>query len=1015
MELISLFRLLQGASWISIFSYGIGISVGLWIFSVLLQLLNDPLAGIPGPIYCRFSRLPYVYWVCTGRLVFRIKELHDQYGEVFRIAPDEVQFINPDAWKDIFGHKTQGAKEFPKDLRFYPMPPGGVRDLLTADHANHPRMRRMLSPAFAEKTLREQETIITSYVDFMVGKLRGMITKQDDGAVYAQADMVKWYNYLIFDIVGDLTFGKPFFCLASSDYHPWVSTIFSSTKGAIIANNGDYLPAVKYLAMLLLVISKPRLVIDRINRLKYSVNRTSERLASKADRPDFMSYIMKGAETGQALSKEELDANADLLVFAGSETTSTFLSGCTYFVLSNPNVYKRLVAEIRGSFNSEEEMTFASIQRLPYLSAVMQEAFRMYPPIPVGPPRKVPEGGAIVRGISLPENTAVAITQYAAGHSETNFTDPYTFTPERWLPDADERFASDRRRAVQPFAVGPRNCIGQNLATTEIRLTMIKMLWHFEMELAPECANWNKQSIFGLWEKPPLMVKLRPHIMAAPMSVFTLQNLFMLPVVALAITLIYYGLVCIYNLYFHPLAKYPGPRLAAATHFWLMRAYLSGKAYTHIHEAHKKYGPVVRTTPNGLSYVNAKQWKEIYGHQPSGHPEFSKQAFASAVFEEPTLHNADREYHGYVRRLFAHGFSEKALKGQESVLKEYVDWMFAGIERESQGGSSPVNVVNWYNYLTFDFIGFLTYGESFDCLRTSSLHDWIKLFISFGKLLIYGQVLLPIPRLLKIPVALLLIPSKLREDRKRASALQSEKIKHRLSIQPTITDFTTKMVEAYNNGKMSMNQFEGNSILLIGAGSETTATALSGLTWLLSQNPKVLKKLTTEVRSAFTSTDQITSTGVNSCKYLLACVEEALRVYPPLAQPHYRIVPRGGATVNGEYLPEDMVVSVPKYAVARSHLNFHRPDDFVPERWLGDGERGEFANDQRDASQPFSVGPRACIARNLAYLEIKLIIARLVWQYDIENATEGDWLGSQNLWHLWEKGPLWLRLKAVAR
>lgn len=128
-----------------------------------------------------------------------------------------------------------------------------------------------------------------------------------------------------------------------------------------------------------------------------------------------------------------------------------------------------------------------------------------------------------------------------------------------------------------------------------------------------------------------------------------------------------------------------------------MRAYLSGKAHRHIHEAHKRYGPVVRTTPDGLSYVDARQWKEIYGHQPSGRPEFSKQAFASAVFEEPTLHNADREYHGYVRRLFAHGFSEKALKGQESVLKEYVDWMFAGIERESRGGSRPVNVVNWYN------------------------------------------------------------------------------------------------------------------------------------------------------------------------------------------------------------------------------------------------------------------------------------------------------------------------------
>ncbi|KAL8300324.1 hypothetical protein RB593_009936 [Gaeumannomyces tritici] len=503
-------------------------------------------------------------------------------------------------------------------------------------------------------------------------------------------------------------------------------------------------------------------------------------------------------------------------------------------------------------------------------------------------------------------------------------------------------------------------------------------------------------------------------ILTAPVGFPRPQYLWILPALVVVASLTYYTALCIYNLYFHPLSKYPGPRLAAATPFWLISSYLSGKAHVHISEAHERYGPVVRTTPGGLSYINPQQWKEIYGHKAAGQPEFGKQAFASAVFEEPTLHNADREYHGYVRRLFHHGFSERALAAQQAVFKSHVDRMFEGIERESQGGSRPVNIMNWYNFLTFDFIGFLTFGESFDCLRTSSLHDWIKLFMSFGKLLLYGQVLLPFPRLLRIPIALWLIPAKLREDRRRAGVLQAEKLKYRLSMQPKIPDFTEKMVEAYNQGKMSFNQLEGNSTLLIGAGSETTAAALAGLTWLLTQNPRVLDRLTAEVRTAFSRADQITPAGVNGCRYLLACVEEALRVYPPLPQPHYRIVPAGGAAVDGDLLPGGVVVSVPKYAAARSPLNFSRAAEFVPERWLGGGGE-EFAGDRRDASQPFSVGPRACIARNLAYFEIKLVIARLVWQYDIENRTEWDWMGSQNLWHLWEKGPLWLGLKAVVR
>lgn len=179
------------------------------------------------------------------------------------------------------------------------------------------------------------------------------------------------------------------------------------------------------------------------------------------------------------------------------------------------------------------------------------------------------------------------------------------------------------------------------------------------------------------------------------------------------------------------------------------------------------------------------------------------------------------------------------------------------------------------------------------------------------------------------------------------------------------------------------------------------------------KNPRVLEKLAAEVRSAFSHPDEITFTGVNNCKYLLACIEEALRAYPPSPQPHHRIVPPGGATVNGEFLPEGVSVSIPIYAASNSPANWSRPGEFIPERWLG--ENPEFDDDKRDASQPFQIGPRACIGRNLAYSEIKLIIARLVWQFDIQNATEGDWMGSQKVFMVWEKAPLWIKLQPVKR
>ncbi|KAJ3961392.1 hypothetical protein N0V92_001887 [Colletotrichum tropicale] len=393
----------------------------------------------------------------------------------------------------------------------------------------------------------------------------------------------------------------------------------------------------------------------------------------------------------------------------------------------------------------------------------------------------------------------------------------------------------------------------------------------------------------------------------------------------LALVLGYHVAYYIYNIYFHPLSKYPGPRLAAASPLWLSSSYFGGKTPTDLLELHKTYGPVVRTSPDGLSYIKAPQWKEIYGHRP-GQLEFSKdEKYFSGLKGEPLILNADRHYHGYIRKLFAHGFSEKAMREQELVLKQYVDLMFRRVEEEGRDGTQPVDILKWFNFVTFDFIGFLT----------------------------------------------------------------------------------------YNAGKMSLAQLEGNSQILIAAGSETTATHMSGLVWLLTKNPRALEKLSTEIRTAFSHPDEITFTRVNNCKYLLACIEEGLRVYPPSPQPHHRIVPPGGATVDGEFLPEGVSVSIPIYAASKSPINWVRPDEFIPERWLG--EDSEFDSDQRDASQPFQLGPRACIGRNLAYAEIKLIIARLVWQYDVENATEGDWMGDQKVFMVWEKMPLWVKLHPARR
>jgi cytochrome P450 len=100
----------------------------------------------------------------------------------------------------------------------------------------------------------------------------------------------------------------------------------------------------------------------------------------------------------------------------------------------------------------------------------------------------------------------VAITQYATYRSPNNFTKPDSFIPERWI---DAEYNSDKKTALQPFSIGPRNCIGQNMAYHEMRLVLTKLLWHFDFELDEKCRGWAEgQRVFALWEKKPLELRV---------------------------------------------------------------------------------------------------------------------------------------------------------------------------------------------------------------------------------------------------------------------------------------------------------------------------------------------------------------------------------------------------------------------------------------------------------------------------------------------------------------------------
>ncbi|KAF1848218.1 cytochrome P450 monooxygenase-like protein [Cucurbitaria berberidis CBS 394.84] len=505
--------------WIPLFSLtGIASSFGslfsLAVLYVLATLIYNvffhPLKHIPGPLFARACGIPYAVRMRNGNIIPWIREQHERYGDAVRLAPSEVSFISGEtAWPDIYGFRTgkkyKNTGAYSKDRSWFPTPVNKVWSLLGANEEDHSRMRRNVSHAFSDKSLRQQETLVQSYVDLLVHRLG------ENAAEGKDVDIMRWYNCTTFDVIADLSFGEPLYCLRDNQYHNWVNMILASNKaGAYIAIRNKY-PLFKYYDIVKGTFKDTKgSERARIEFYRLTHDKVESRLEKGAEgRPDFFSFIIKNQETeSKALTRKEMDTNALGFLIAGSETTATALSGTTYLLLKNPAAYAKLVHEIRSTFTSHAEITIEEVNKLEYMIACLQEGLRYYPPVPSGFPRVVPPGGDHISGHYIPGGTSVYVSQHASNRSTRNFKDPDAYVPERWV--GDERYKDDNHDSMNPFSFGPRNCLGKSLAYAEMRLILAKVLFNFDLEIVNDSQDWMKeQKTYALWEKPSLMVKLK--------------------------------------------------------------------------------------------------------------------------------------------------------------------------------------------------------------------------------------------------------------------------------------------------------------------------------------------------------------------------------------------------------------------------------------------------------------------------------------------------------------------------
>nr|WNS47920.1 CapE [Capnodium sp. TTI-000886] len=430
----------------------------------------------------------------------------------------------------------------------------------------------------------------------------------------------------------------------------------------------------------------------------------------------------------------------------------------------------------------------------------------------------------------------------------------------------------------------------------------------------------------------------------------------------------------LYNLYFCPLASFPGPRLCAISRIPHLIATVRGKQVPWYIKLHNKYGGVVRIAPDILTFTDERAWNDICGSTKYAQYGMIKDpSLASMIGGDLT--NPDpakprrQQAHTVMRRAMLSALKGANVRKLEGMIDGHVQEYLAALESNSSIHGA-VDICDMSSFLMGNLFFDLFLGESLDLFKKDTFHPWIHSFDRFSR----GVTILAVLNRFPMLHAPLLYAVKRWGGKERDSFMQP--ILSRFDRRVAMTTPRDDMLEMVLDGDNKQNTMpldllrEFSPFLLLG-GCDPMPSVIAAFVYFVfrDQNTAIRQRLLKEIRGNFKSEQDITmdrlSKSSTELPYFEACLQESFRCYSPGATGTDRVVPGSGARVADRDVPGGTVVIMlhqPSYSLDE---HFARPNEFIPERWLSEdaGRPKEFEHDRRSCVHPFSVGPQACFGQ----------------------------------------------------
>ncbi|PYI09158.1 cytochrome P450 [Aspergillus sclerotiicarbonarius CBS 121057] len=467
------------------------VSLGVGIFQILkifYRLYLHPLRHIPGPRLAAITHLYDFYYNVYhhGRFIFRIEELHKDYGPIVRIAPNEVHINDPNFYDEIYA-SSRHRRDKPG---YYVALTGFPQSLVSTLNHDHHRMRRaVVSPFFSRRSIQELSPVSERCTLKLMDRLQQFHDEEKtvrlDDAFAAMAS----------DIITYLCYGYSQGFLESENFCSYIRrSVNETTEASHINRLFPLLPTLIHMIPLrFMCLLQPGLAV------MYAYLRKLYELSAQAlpsadmdmvddagvkKRARYKTILAKLGDPRIPPKERTLNRFQDegvQFLSAGTETIGSTLTFSSYILATHPEALQRLRAELKQLLPTPTSTTtWMELERLPYLTAFIYETLRLSYGTIFRPGRVAPTETLRYRDYVLPPGTIMSSSTYLIHRDPILFPDCDKFDPERWLQGEKSEYL---KRYHVSFSKGSRSCVGKSLVWNELYFTIAYMVRRFDFEL----------------------------------------------------------------------------------------------------------------------------------------------------------------------------------------------------------------------------------------------------------------------------------------------------------------------------------------------------------------------------------------------------------------------------------------------------------------------------------------------------------------------------------------------------